>query len=151
MKKETLYLDTSVISAYYDKRTKDRQEATVRFWKEILPNYQVYISEITIEELGDTKNEILRRNLNKLIQHLKVLKINPKIRDLAKTYIERNVFSERYMDDALHVAVASFYEISYLVSWNFEHLVKVRTRRLVKLVNMLEGFREVEIVSPPEL
>lgn len=151
MKKETLYLDTSVISAYYDKRTKDRQEATVRFWKEILPNYQVYISEITIEELGDTKNEILRRNLNKLIQHLKVLKINPKIRDLAKTYIERNVFSERYMDDALHVAVASFYEISYLVSWNFEHLVKVRTKRLVKLVNTLEGFREVEIVSPPEL
>ena len=151
MKKETLYLDTSVISAYYDKRTKDRQEATVRFWKEILPNYQVYISEITIEELGDTKNEILRKNLNKLIQHLKVLKINPKIRELAKNYIERNVFSERYMDDALHVAVASFYEISYLVSWNFEHLVKVRTRRLVKLVNILEGFREVEIVSPPEL
>lgn len=151
MKKETLYLDTSVISAYYDKRTKDRQEATVRFWKEILPNYQVYISEITIEELEDTKDEILRRNLNKLIQHLKVLKINPKIRDLAKTYIERDVFSERYMDDALHVAVASFYEISYLVSWNFEHLVKVRTKRLVRLVNTLEGFREVEIVSPPEL
>jgi len=151
MKKETLYLDTSVISAYYDKRTKDRQAATIRFWKEILPNYQVYISEITVEELGDTKDEILRKNLNKLIQHLKVLKINPKIRDLAKTYIERNVFSERYMDDALHVAVASFYEISYLVSWNFEHLVKVRTRRLVKLVNTLEGFREVEIVSPPEL
>ena len=151
MKKETLYLDTSVISAYYDKRTKDRQEATVRFWKEILPNYQVYVSEITVEELGDTKDKILRKNLNKLIQHLKVLKINPKIKDLAKTYIERKVFSERYVDDALHVAVASFYEISYLVSWNFEHLVKVRTRRLVKLVNMLEGFREVEIVSPPEL
>ncbi|KPK99602.1 MAG: hypothetical protein AMJ91_07185 [candidate division Zixibacteria bacterium SM23_73_3] len=151
MKKETLYLDTSVISAYYDKRTKDRQEATIRFWKEILPNYQVYISEITVEELGDTKDEILRKNLNKLIQHLKVLKINPKIKDLAKTYIERKVFSERYVDDALHVAVASFYEISYLVSWNFEHLVKVRTRRLVKLVNMLEGFREVEIVSPQEL
>lgn len=151
MKKETLYLDTSVISAYYDKRTKDRQKATIRFWEEILPNYQVYISEITVEELADTKDEILRKNLNKLIQHSKVLKINPKIRDLARTYIERNVFSERYMDDALHVAVASFYEISYLVSWNFEHLVKVKTKRLVKLVNVLEGFREVEIVSPPEL
>jgi len=151
MKKETLYLDTSVISAYYDKRTKDRQKATIRFWKEILPNYQVYISEITVEELGDTKDEILRKNLNKLIQHLKVLKINPRIRDLAKNYIERKVFSERYMDDALHIAIASYYEISYLVSWNFEHLVKVKTRRLVKLVNMLEGFREVEIVSPLEL
>lgn len=151
MKKETLYLDTSVISAYYDKRTKDRQETTIRFWEEILPNYQAHISEITVEELGDTKNEILRKNLNKLIHHLKVLKINPKIRELAKTYIERKVFSERYVDDALHVAAASFYEISYLVSWNFEHLVKVRTKRLVKLVNTLEGFREVEIVSPPEL
>lgn len=46
MKKETLYLDTSVPSAYYDERAKERQDATIKFWKEVLPNYQGYISEI---------------------------------------------------------------------------------------------------------
>lgn len=151
MKKETLYLDTSVPSAYYDERAKERHEATIKFWKEVLPNYQIYISEIAVEELEDTKEETLRKKLRKLIKGFKVLKTNERIRDLAKVYIEKGIFPERYIDDALHVAIASFHEVSYVISWNFEHLVKVRTRRLVNSVNILEGFREIEIVSPREL
>lgn len=151
MRKETLYLDTSVVSAYYDERAKERQEATIKFWREVLPDYRIHISEITVEELEDTKDESLRRKLTKLIKGFKILKTNGKIRDLARAYIRKEVFSEKYIDDALHVAIASFYEISYVVSWNFEHLVKVKTRKLVNLVNMLEGFREIEIISPQEL
>lgn len=151
MKKETIYIDTSVISAYYDDRAKDRQETTTKFWTHILPNYKVYISDITVEELEDTKDEALRKRLLKAIKDFEVLKTNQKIKDLANAYIENDVFPERYFDDAQHVAIASFYEISYLVSWNFEHMVKVKTRRLVRLVNALEGFKEIEIVSPPEL
>ena len=80
-----------------------------------------------------------------------MLKIKKVIRDLAEAYIEKEIFPEKYIDDAFHVAMASYYEISYLVSWNYEHLVKVKTRRLVNSVNILEGFREIEIVSPLEL
>jgi len=151
MKKESLYLDTSVPSAYYDKRAKERKDATIKFWKEALPHYQVYVSEITVKELDDSKDENLRKRLRRLIKGFKILKSNKKIRDLARVYIERGVFSERYVDDALHVAITTFYEISYLVSWNFEHLVKVKTRKWVNSVNTLEGFTEIEIVSPQEL
>ncbi|MEW6203544.1 MAG: PIN domain nuclease [bacterium] len=151
MKKETLYLDTSAPSAFYDERLKERQKATIRFWTDVLPNYQVYVSGITIKELEDTKSETLRRNLNKLVKDFKMLKTNKKIEDLAQVYIKRGIFPERYIDDALHEAATSFYEISYLVSWNFEHLVKVKTRRLVNSINILEGYREIEIVSPQEL
>lgn len=151
MKKETIYIDTSVISAYYDDRAKERQETTIKFWTQILPNYKIYISDITVEELEDTKDEALRKKLLKAIKDFEVLKTNQKIKDLANAYIENDIFPERYFDDAHHVAIASFYEISYLVSWNFEHMVKVKTRRLVRLVNVLKGFKEIEIVSPPEL
>ena len=151
MKKESLYLDTSVPSAYYDKRAKERKDATIKFWKEVLPHYQVYVSEITVKELDDTKDENLRKRLRRLIKGFKMLKSNKKIRDLARVYIERGVFSERYVDDALHVAITTLYDISYLVSWNFEHLVKVKTRKWVNSVNTLEGFTEIEIVSPQEL
>ena len=151
MEKETLYLDTSVPSAYYDERIKERQEATIKFWRKVLPNYQVYISEITIEELDATKNAILRKNFRRLVKGFQILKINNTIENLASAYIKRRIIPAKYVDDALHVAVASFYEVSYLVSWNFEHLVKVKTRRLVKSINTLEGFREIEIVSPQEL
>jgi len=151
MKKESLYLDTSVPSAYYDERAKERKDATIKFRKEILPNYHVYISDITLKGLGDTKDESIRKRLRRLIKGFKILKSNKRIKDLAKVYIERGVFPERYVDDALHVAITTFYEVSYLVSWNFEHLVKVRTRKWVNSVNILEGFREIEIVSPQQL
>ena len=151
MRKESLYLDTSVPSAYYDKRAKERMEATIKFWKEVLPHYKTYVSESVVEELEDTKDERLKRKFRKLIKGFKILKEKKIIRDLARAYIEKEIFSEKYLDDALHVAMASYYEISYLVSWNYEHLVKVKTRRLVNSVNILEGLKEIEIVSPLEL
>jgi len=151
MKKETLYLDTSVLSAYYDERAKERKDATIKFWENVLPNYKVYISEVTLKELEDTRNETLRKKFKALIESFKVLKINNRVRDLANAYIGKGVFPEKYLNDALHVAVASFYGISYVVSWNFEHLVKVRTRKSVNLVNVLEGYKEIEIISPQEL
>lgn len=125
MKEESLYLDTSVPSAYYDRRAKERQDATIKFWGEILPKYKVYVSEITVRELEDTKDEALRKRLKELIKDFEVLKINENIKDLARTYIKNGIFLEKYNEDALHVAIASFYEVSYLVSWNFDHIVKV--------------------------
>lgn len=65
-------------------------------------------------------------------------------------YLDTSVPSA-YFDDALHVAVTTYYVISYIVSWNFEHLVKVKTRKWVNSVNTLEGFRGIEIISPQEL
>ena len=151
MKKETLYLDTSVISAYYDERTKERQEATGKFWETILPKYKVFISEVTLNELENTKNEALKKKFKKLVKNFSVLKISQKVKELANVYIDRGIFPEKYIDDALHVAMATSHGISYVVSWNFEHLVKVKTRKTVNLVNVLEGYKEIEIVSPQEL
>ena len=151
MKKEKVYLDTSVISAYYDNRVQERQEATKRFWHDILPGYGAYISHITVEEIDNTKNKKLRKKFKKLISGFTLLKINEKIKHLAQSYVEKEIFPEKYIEDALHVAVASHYGITYLVSWNFKHLVKVKTRKLVNSVNILEGFNEIEIVSPQEL
>lgn len=151
MKKETLYLDTSVVSAYYDGRAKERQVATIKFWEDIVYNYKVFISEITVNELGNTKDGALKIKFGKLIKDFSILRLNKKVRDLANVYINRGVFPEKYIDDALHVAVATCHDISYVVSWNFEHLVKVKTRKTVNLVNILEGYKEIEIISPQEL
>ncbi|HIE43909.1 MAG TPA: hypothetical protein EYP78_03820 [Candidatus Omnitrophica bacterium] len=71
MKKESLYLDTSVPSDYYDEKAKERQEATIKFWKEVLLNYKTYVSEVTVKELEDTKDESLRRKFRKLIKDQK--------------------------------------------------------------------------------
>jgi hypothetical protein len=70
---------------------------------------------------------------------------------LAHTYVAQGIFPEKYYDDALHVAIASIHQIGILLSWNFTHLVKLKTRRMVALVNTLENYLPVEIIAPPEL
>jgi len=151
MKKETLYLDTSVVSAYCDDRTIERQQATVKFWEEVLPHYKIFISEVTVNELENTKEERMKEEFRRLIKGFNILKISREVRSLANVYIEKGIFPEKYIEDALHVAVATCNEMSFIVSWNYEHLVRVKTRKTVSLSNILEGYKEIEIISPQEL
>ena len=151
LKKESIYLDTSVPSAFYDKRSRERQEVTIKFWNEKLPKYDIHISDLTIEESKNTKDEDLRKKFFVLINNFIVLDSNNSTKELARMYVENGIFPLKYFDDAQHVAIASYNEINYLISWNFEHLVKVKTRRSVNFVNFRNGFREIEIISPQEL
>ena len=52
-----VYLDTSVISALYDKRTPERQSLTEQMWKS-LRDYDVYISEIVLDEINAASDEL---------------------------------------------------------------------------------------------
>jgi len=80
-----------------------------------------------------------------------VLHVSEKAKNLAKIYVKQGIFPEKYFDDALHVALASENQIDILISWNFTHLVKLKTRRMVLAINLQEDFIPVEIISPPEL
>lgn len=46
----SIYIDTSVISALFDQRTPERMSLTKKTWENI-DNYEVYISNIVIDEL----------------------------------------------------------------------------------------------------
>ncbi len=147
-----IYLDTSVISALFDERTPERKFATEQAWlklndKEISG---VYISELVLEELQRTA-EPLKNSLLSAVSNFNVLPATEDAKRLAGIYIKHGIFPEKYFDDALHVAIAALNEIGILLSWNFTHLVKLKTRRMVSLVNAMESVFPVEIVSPPEI
>lgn len=144
-----IYLDTSVISALFDSRTPERQVQTQELWKS-LKDYDVYISEIVLEEINDAPSP-LKENFLAVVAGFNVLSLTDKAKKLANDYVLNDIFPNKYLDDAYHVAIASVNKISYLLSWNFKHLVKVKTRRLVTLVNAVEEYLPVEILTPPEL
>lgn len=41
--------------------------------------------------------------------------------------------------------------MDYLLSWNFKHLVRLKTRDIVRMVNTLKGLKNLEIITPAEL
>ncbi len=144
-----VYLDTSVISALFDERNAERKNHTEEFWRE-LRDYEVYVSTLVNEELDAASDEIRAEMIDKN-RGFKILEITDEVERLAEEYLSKGIFPERYKDDAIHVAVAVANNIDFLISWNFRHLVKVKTRRMVNLINEILGYPHIEIIAPPEL
>lgn len=144
-----IYLDTSVFSAFYDERTPERLQMTHTFWQ-VLDRYERVYSALTIEELNQARPE-QRAKLLDLTKPFTALEITEEMRALADGYVGGGVVPPKYFVDALHIAAAVLGNADILVSWNFEHLVRRRTRLMVNSVNAKMGLRTIEILAPPEV
>lgn len=82
---------------------------------------------------------------------LQSLPLTDEVKALADRYIEEKVIPEKERNDAVHIAVASINNLDAIVSWNFEHMVKFKTRREVRGINTLMGYKTIEICSPQEM
>jgi len=145
-----IYLDTSVISALFDDRNPERQELTNVFFEKI-EVFDVFISEIVLAEIEGIKTEELKKKVRKRVINYKILKINEETRRLASEYIKNNAIPEGYSEDALHIAISTLNNIDYLLSWNFRHIVKVKTRKIINMVNLSQHYPELKIIAPAEL
>jgi predicted nucleic acid-binding protein len=148
--KSKIYLDTSVLSVLHDKRDQKLHQATRNFWK-FLSNYEIYISQIVIDEISITPDKSKKMLLERTIEDFVVLEINNEVENLVKEYMRQCLVPEKDKSDAYHVAVATVYKSEYLVTWNLEHLAKEITRHKVIAVNLLQGYKEVRIVTPYDL
>ena len=83
-----------------------------------------------------------------LIKPLERLELADEVAILAEGYIERGIFHRKYIADALHVAIASFHKIDYLVTWNFGHIANVRKQARLRMFNTAAGFFSPQIVTP---
>jgi predicted nucleic acid-binding protein len=143
----SIYLETSVIGAYLDKGESFRRDLTIRWWEHELKNYRAYVSPLVERELERTR-EPYRHSYLSLIRGLPQVEITEEAAILADGYISRGIFQRKYLGDALHVALASFHKLDFLVTWNFGYLANVHRQTRVKLFNTAAGFFVPEIVTP---
>jgi predicted nucleic acid-binding protein len=143
-----LYLDTSVPNAYFDEKNPYRQEITRQFWS-MLKEYDVLISDLVMKEMKATGNVNLRKMLIELVKDFESLSTeSSEIKLLAERYVSEGIIPAKHIEDAVHIAVTTVNSLDILVSWNFEHIVKLKTRREVNAVNLLLGYNQIEIIEP---
>ena len=148
--KQKVYLDTSVISAYFDSRTPERLAQTREFWKK-QSSYEFCISDLVLSEMRNVSDKQLKADFLRLIKSYIILKSVKSIKLLAKHYVDAHIIPERYFSDAQHIAIAVHHKIPYIISWNFKHFVNIKTRQKVNLLNLKLQQGLVEIIAPPEL
>lgn len=145
--KKTLYLETSVVGAYLDNDEPFRRDLTIRWWEHELTSFEPFVSLLVQREL-ELMPESRRAAYLKLVEGLPRLEISDEASILADGYLQRGIFHRKYIADALHVALASYHKIDFLVTWNFGHLANVHRQARVRLFNTAAGFFVPSIVTP---
>ncbi len=80
------------------------------------------------------------------------LMINEEILCLANTYVSEHVFPVNKIEDAIHAAVATVFEMDALISWNLKHLSNFRKMEMINGINMKEGYvKRLELITPMEV
>ena len=148
-----LYIETSVPNFLFSTQDSvERQTITKNFFKDIVPKHESYVSDIYILEAEDAPPEKEKQLKSVITQYnLKVLEKTKEVEDLAKKYQEELKLPERYFNDLLHIAIATIYKMEVIVSWNLQHIVKLKTILAVEKINKKFKYKSIHICTPEEI
>lgn len=153
MQKLKVYLDTSVISYLYQEDAQEKMQDTLQLWERFkVQQYEVYISDIVINEISDCTEEklnILMDYLNQIEYHL--IRTDEDTVGLAEKFIDFGILKQKSFDDCQHIASAILAGCDIIISWNFKHIVNIKTIRGVKVITTLEGYKDLLIFPPSAL
>jgi len=150
MRKFKIYIDTSVISNLYADDAPMLMEYSLKLWEVIKQDlYDVVISGLALYEIrkcSEPKLSVLAEYLDEI--NFEEAELNDEINVLAEKYITDGIIPQKYYDDALHIAAATILGCDAIVSWNFKHMVKLKTIIGVNRINRYLGYNEIEIITP---
>ncbi len=153
--KESVYIETSVISYYTSRPNRDiiiagRQEITRENWVKIEKEFYRYISVLVIQEAKDGDTLAVQERLN-AIKGIPILTINDKSEYLSEVLLKEGAIPKTSPEDALHIAIASVNGIDYLLTWNFSHINNAQMKSKIISVVENQGYICPTICSPEEL
>lgn len=83
--------------------------------------------------------------------NIEILELTDEALDLRNQYIKNKVLSEKWLDDATHVALATINRADAIVSWNFRHIVRLDKIKMFNQINLLNGYGMLTIITPKEI
>lgn len=152
-RKLKVYLDTSVISHLMQEDVPEKMADTRQLW-EMFKNgkYDVYVSTVTLREIEkcpEPKKTQLIDCLNEI--QFTTLDITDDIVAIAEKIINMGILTKKSFDDCQDIGAAIISECDCIISWNFKHIVNVKTIRGVRAITNLEGYKMIEIWNPSVL
>ena len=148
-----VYLDTSVIIYLDQQDAPERMQETKEVWDCLKTGrYDIYISDLVLDEISHCKEDKQKILLSYLQQiEYTMIQIGENTIELAEKFIDFGILKRKNFDDCRHMAAAILSGCDVIVSWNFKHLVNVKTVRGIKVVTTMEGYKDLLIYPPSAL
>jgi hypothetical protein len=149
-----VYLETSFFSACVTTRTDVDSQSwkgrSLSWLKTQAPKHELFISAEVVAELS-VPSYPNREAALAFTAGLQLLSIDEPVLMLAQMLIEQRVMPGPLKGDAIHVAVAAYHGMEYLLSWNVKHLADPNKRVHLARVLMNVGRAVPAIVTPEVL
>ena len=130
-----------------DLESRAMQSWSRKWWKEYADQFTLVSSIVVINELSDGTSEKTQDRIN-LVKDLEMLSVTTKIDQIAQTYIDRLIMPQDMFGDAHHVALASFYNVDALLTWNYNHIANLNKTYRIRQINQELGLPTPELATP---
>lgn len=153
--KPKLYLETTVVSYLAARPSKDtilagQQASTLRWWREKRRQYDIFLSRLVWVEAAKGDKTVAERRL-KLIRPFRWLQTTAVVVKLAQALVSKKAIPPNAAQDAVHIALGAFYDMEFLLTWNFTHINNPATEEQVRKVCQQHGFHCPVICTPDQL
>jgi hypothetical protein len=153
--KRKVYIETSVVSYLTARVSRDlvvagHQRITQEWWSARRAAFDVFVSQVVLEEASAGDQEAARQRLE-VLTALPLLEISDEATTLAKDLIRIGPLPVRAEVDALHIAIAVTNQVDYLLTWNCAHLANAALRHQIDHVCRMRGYNPIIICTPEEL
>ena len=112
--------------------------------------FELMVSDISRKEIASAPAQVLSF-FDEMLPLLRMVPVDEEVLRLRDAYVSAGIVSERWADDAGHVAAATIGGADLIVSWNFKHIVHFDKIRQYNAISVLNGYREIDIRSPAEV
>lgn len=147
-----IYFETTIFNRYFENQREYFAETKRLFEMISSGEIEAFTSAAVIEEIG-CASEPKRRQMLDLIHRLNitVLEVTQAAYDLADIYIEMGVIPSRYRLDGVHIAMAAVNNMDCIVSLNFHHINKLKTKTATEIIHRMKGYNSPYICTPMEV
>ena len=150
-----IYLESTIPSYVVARPARDllqaaRQQLTRDWWDLKRAKHELFTSQVVLDEIAFGEKAMAQLRLETL-QAVPLLQVTDEVKELARKIQTSGLLPVTSDRDATHIALASFYEMDILLSWNCRHIanaaIQTRLRHLVEVA----GFTLPVICTPEEL
>jgi predicted nucleic acid-binding protein len=149
MKKTRIYADTSVIGGCCDPEFQWWSNGLLKDFQSRV--FSLFLSVLTDAEIEDAPDDVKSVYAEFRTHATEIIELTAEAVELAEAYLNHNILTPNFRDDARHIAMATVAGVDLIVSWNFKHIVHFEKIQRFNAVNIELGYKPILIYSPREV
>lgn len=153
--KAKVYIETTIPSYLAARPGRDlliaaHQQVTWEWWDSRRQDFELYISEVVLNEARAGDAVLAQRRLE-ILTGIPLLHLSDPVLEVARSLVSNGPLPPKASGDSVHIAAATVYGCEYLLTWNCRHIANAELQRRVRRIVQQLGYDLPAICTPEEL